>query len=1100
MILTIFFTNSEKATTDTFIPELKGEGFKNKNRAWTLKEAQQFAKEYAIVQKNNRAVKIQAKGTNVGYADGNLHGFWENKGPYNMPGAFQFCEMDEGTDTIYAVTCGHYGGVQFIWKGTLTGDDWKLINPKDPTRFDDVIVLPQGNGRRVIAGRQQDRVMYTDNAGTSWEYSTGLTSAIKSTIVNRQRNNIIYSTDGRKVFTSTDNGTSFQEFQDFGSNAANARLYSPRWAHQPGASDVYLVRDARVYKLNGTETSFTQTGTVPINGSIAMAGDARKLWIVLDGKRWHASTDEGNTFSYVPTTGYWFNDILDNMDGGQFVGVNPEDPDVLIGGYSVPIILKNGGSVTNADARNYWGFYQNAVGNDAKVRNNYHPDFQSSQFFYDGSGNLMTLRSSDGGVFISYNEWTKNGFPTYADMDGIYYNISLFNKPSQETYRGGFMHGYLNPDHLSSGTQDQGWQDTRATTFGDERLYWDQIGGGDGPSCITGDGKIGWAYNYQGTGEFRRIQLYNGNNFRGQRGTTTANQNFSFTGSSFFTPSVGDWEDGNRIWVLSQTLRRIEYNTTTTQITAKEDFFGNGNSFMQGIAQSRANADIVYAMRNGNVHKSTNRGDSWSQIASSTNTGISGFRDNRGMGWSSPLDPNIVLFATQSGTNVKSIFSIDGGSTWEDVTGTGANRFPTAEVNGMAGSKDGNYVFASTNMGPYVFTVSEKKWYPLATDADVPLFWGQIVYCVDYGDKEVVHFSTWGQGIWDFVIEENITTNDVLLSSLDVPSSINCTTTAISPSITIRNKGAEELTSLNLKVYVNDVLKETVMHTTSLTRNESQIVNLPTVTITDQSTIRVVAELPNNEIDENPSNNELTTQVIQEDVLPQEAISIIDFSTQELTGEGPNNGQVIHLLDGDATTFWHSQWTGGGSTMPHELVFDLTSRYDITSLRWLNRSNNNNGNIQEINIYVSDDIQDWGTPTSVNLESVTNEQLLHLATMTGRYLKIDVLSNFNGNSIASIAELNIGGCSNQVVTSTLPISTINENSFQVYPIPATDILHIKGEGISYVEIVNSLGKVMNTLTKEASSYQVNISTYTPGTYFVRINVGEKQIIKKVIKK
>ena len=54
--------------------------------------------------------------------------------------------------------------------------------------------------------------------------------------------------------------------------------------------------------------------------------------------------------------------------------------------------------------------------------------------------------------------------------------------------------------------------------------------------------------------------MYNGTTFEGQEGLTTTSEAFSFTGGTYFTPSVGDWEDGNRMWVLSQTLRRIEYN------------------------------------------------------------------------------------------------------------------------------------------------------------------------------------------------------------------------------------------------------------------------------------------------------------------------------------------------------------------------------------------------------------------------------------------------------------------------------------------------------------------------------------------------------------
>src|SRR3546814_20514323 len=40
------------------------------------------------------------------------------------------------------------------------------------------------------------------------------------------------------------------------------------------------------------------------------------------------------------------------------------------------------------------------------------------------------------------------------------------------------------------------------------------------------------------------------------------------------------------------------------------------------------------------------------------------------------------------------------------------------------------------------------------------------------------------------------------------------------------------------------------------------------------------------------------------------AWTIVDFSSEEANGEGPNNGRAVLVLDGDNQTFWHSQWQG----------------------------------------------------------------------------------------------------------------------------------------------------------------------------------------------
>jgi Secretion system C-terminal sorting domain len=740
----------------------------NKNRSWTVEEAQENAASFALVRQSISAGKsLLAKNADA-FTDVSQLGKWISKGPFNMPGAFEFCEVDEGTDDVYAVSSGHYGGVQFIWKGTLAGDKWKIINPKNPSRFEDLIVIPNGSNRRIIAIHERGRIMYSDNVGQTWTYATGSPSGLFSTIVNRQDNNVLYTTDGKIVYRSTDKGTSFSAFYTIGTaNASSACLYTPRWSTQPNAIDVYLAVDSKFFKINAAKTSFDLvSSTIPTGGRITMGGDSRKIWLVTN-KRWNYSTNGGVNFTYQSTKDWYYETQSEGMEPGKHVGVNPTNPNIILGGGTFVLSSRDGGVTQNVDAKNYWGWYQNAVGNDNKVRINYHPDVQASQFFYDKTGKLVSLRSTDGGVFRSYNEWEKTSYPDGASIQSVFYNISLLGQPSQETYRGAFIIGKNNLNDLTVGTQDQGWQNTRLNTYNAPVLSWDQVGGGDGPCCITGDGLIGWKMDYFAR-NFTRINLYNGTTYRGLSGAASAEKVFTFTGGSYFTPLVGDWSDGNRAWALSQTLRRVEYNTTNQDITGKEDNLANSTNYIQGIAQSRVNPSVVYALHNGVAFKSTNKGTNWSQIAAQSATGMSGSGQNRGMGWSSPLDEKIVLFASQSGTAVKTIFSKNGGTTWTNVTGSGANLFPNAEVNGMAGTADGKLVFASTRMGPYVFIIAEEKWYPLAVQADMPIFWGQIVYCQKYNGKEYARFSTWGQGVWDF----EITTTSTLAIADNVKDNI----------------------------------------------------------------------------------------------------------------------------------------------------------------------------------------------------------------------------------------------------------------------------------------------------------------------------------------
>ncbi|MGL1934483.1 MAG: discoidin domain-containing protein [Fibrobacterales bacterium] len=755
----------------------------HKRRPWTKEEAAFNKKRYEDIRSPLSTTALGApapvptleslapaeKDGFINLANNTFSGKWTSRGPKNMPGAFQFSEIDEGTDTVYAVSMGHYGGVQFIYKGTLAGDDWKIINPKHPSRFEDLMVVPNGSQRRIIAGEEQGAIMYSDNAGAAWTFSTGITNGITSTIVNRQDNHTIYTTDGKSIYVSYDLGSTFSLFQSFTINT-HARLYTPRWDIQPNASDVYFAHGSTFYTLNSAKTSFVQTGTIASGAEIGLGGDTRRLWMTQDSKEWYHSVDGGATWNYQATENWWYSSMKANMSQGQYPGIHPENPDIIIGGYAFPLSSRNAGQTTNSDAKNWWGHYQNAVGNDQRVRIHFHPDHQASQFFYDASGTLLSLRSTDGGVFKSYNEWTKTSYPTLQSIEDVFYNITLFNAPTQEAYRGGFISGKHNSDDMTACTQDQGWQNTRASTYGTDLLSWDQVGGGDGPNCISGDGLIAWSYNYQGSDNFKRIELYDASGtYKGLSGATSSTYNPNYSkGTAYFTPGVGDWSNGDLIWTMSHRLRKFEYNGGV--ISSTEHDLNESQYFVQGIAQSRENPDIVFAMENGYVYTSTNRGDSWSQVASNSATGISGThgigRGNFGMGWA--IDNQTILFATESGSAVHTIFSKDGGYTWTNVTGTGINSFPSASVNGMTANEAGTLIFASTTAGPYVFVVAEEHWYPLALQGSVPIFSGQVATTVKKDDSEIIRFSTWGQGIWDLTLAPVIPTLDITSTTPNV--------------------------------------------------------------------------------------------------------------------------------------------------------------------------------------------------------------------------------------------------------------------------------------------------------------------------------------------
>ncbi len=83
-------------------------------------------------------------------------------------------------------------------------------------------------------------------------------------------------------------------------------------------------------------------------------------------------------------------------------------------------------------------------------------------------------------------------------------------------------------------------------------------------------------------------------------------------------------------------------------------------------------------------------------------------------------------------------------------------------------------------------------------------------------------------------------------------------------------------------------------------------------------------------------------------------------------------------------------------------------------------------------------------------------------------------------------------------TSTAPADNFD---VRIYPNPARDVLNLYIAGHSEnitVQIYNSMGSVMESFTMESIDKQIDLSRYSKGIYFIRINDGGKVMLRKFI--
>ena len=73
----------------------------------------------------------------------------------------------------------------------------------------------------------------------------------------------------------------------------------------------------------------------------------------------------------------------------------------------------------------------------------------------------------------------------------------------------------------------------------------------------------------------------------------------------------------------------------------------------------------------------------------------------------------------------------------------------------------------------------------------------------------------------------------------------------------------------------------------------------------------------------------------------------------------PTEGSYAALLDKDTETFFHSQWSGTGPAEPHYLQFMLNEPMSSFLFKFTRRMGNNNNRPTHMNIYASNDEQNW---------------------------------------------------------------------------------------------------------------------------------------------
>ena len=120
-------------------------------------------------------------------------------------------------------------------------------------------------------------------------------------------------------------------------------------------------------------------------------------------------------------------------------------------------------------------------------------------------------------------------------------------------------------------------------------------------------------------------------------------------------------------------------------------------------------------------------------------------------------------------------------------------------------------------------------------------------------------------------------------------------------------------------------------------------------------------------------------------------------------------GEPIHAIDGNPSTFWHTRWKPDEPKHPHELVIDFGATLRIKAVIYTGREEMENGRVKDYELFGSDDGKSWKPMAKPGrLANSADEQLITLsAVASARYMKFVAKSEAHGKAFASVAELDV---------------------------------------------------------------------------------------------
>lgn len=1027
-------------------------------------------------------------------------------------------------------------------QSTEKTSNWSLVGPIHTTqgngtqgkRQTNVYSIDKCAGQPLIMylGTEPGEVYKSIDGGDNWtsvSMNENFGSGVTAIEVNPTNGNIVFAGGNSGVFRSVNGGSSWTNVLPQTNFNVNEILINP-------ANDqiILAATDKGLYRSVDGGTNWTQLYNQASYDVKVNTGNSSIVYLLKNNPslvicEFYSSTDSGATWT-LQSNGWYSSTDPARTDGGARLAVTAADPNRVYAyliGESKPDDYGYIGVYKSTDGGNTWTLPNGPAGGPYTTSHQNlaygYPSWTYHQGFYNCAlvasstdaddiliGGLNIWRSNDGGttfssvagyiggpldMHVDNQDFREFNGETWVTTDGgAYVSTDFFN--SQPDFKMDGVHGSeywgfgsgWNEDVLVGGLYHNG-----NITYHENYGYGNflSLGGGEAATGYVNPGNnrktyfsdIGGAVLPLNTND--PVSYFSNGMSPNESYYAAESSEMEFHPNCYSIAYIGK---DHKLW--KTTDGGGSYNLVNTFGTA-------ANNFVNSIEVSSSNPNVIYVHQRpssgsvGMLWRTSNEGVLWNQLTlPAGNSRVLCMTSN-------PQNENELWIAYTYGSNGNKVFhSINGGSTWTNITTSVLNNENIHSLVFIAGTDGGLY--AGTSRAVYYMN-NTTSW--VIDNSGLPTYTSCNILRPFYRDGKI-RMATYGKGIWESSLSEQPSLPICRIMVDKLEQSVFCA---------VDSFYFDDYSFLNHTNATWSWTFPTGSPATSSIRNPAVMFatagnHLAVLTITDQNgnsdTDSLYVSVSNyaapSFIDEdfestflpdgwyltNPDNGaqwSLSTSVGGYGASSQCSIFDNYYNDSQGTTDDMNITMNTLAMSQVELTFDVAYAPYGGQYSDTlEVLVSTDCGVSFTSV--FSKGGNTLGTSPTFSDYFVPLATEWRTET-VNLSAFVNEDKVIVAFRNhGHYGNALYVDNIN-------------------ITNDLTIAEIDVNEPEIYPNPISSgcVLHLKGaDDGSRIKLLDNQGKLCfkeNSLKNEQLTLSDNLK---PGVYWVNIESDSKIWNKKIV--